>query len=86
MTIGLERLDLHYAMEVATHEAMEFAASDLGVRFRPTWAYEDHVSDCYFFAFDHNRLTEIAARTGNFLTQIHDDLKAAIDLLKESRK
>ena len=72
-------------MEVATHEAIEFAACDLGVRFQPTWAYEDTASDCYFFAFNHNKLTEIAARTGCFIAQIHDDLKAAIQLLKENK-
>jgi hypothetical protein len=86
MVIGLARLDLHQIFEVATHEAIEFVACYLGCRMRPTWAYEEYASDCYFFAFDHSKLTEIAARAGNFLCSIHDDLKAALGLIKEARK
>lgn len=73
------------AMEVATHEALEFVACEMGLRYRPSMAYEQTASDCYFFAFNHNQLTELASRVGNFLWQISKDVESGVELLREVR-
>jgi hypothetical protein len=82
MVIGGE-YSVSDAYEVLVHEALEFVACEAGTRFRSTHAYATSASDVYMFMFDHNQLTEIAARVGNFIWQVKEDLEAGIKLLNE---
>jgi hypothetical protein len=82
MTLGADHDCMSDLMEVAAHETFEAACQELGCRFKPCTVYVANASDVYYFHLDHNQMSEITARVGNFLWQIGPDLQAAIHLLK----
>lgn len=85
MTIGFDDYSEAEVFEILCHETFELLACDRNARFRHTGSYVPNASDSYFFFFNHNDYSEIAAQAGNFIWQCHQDLKAACDLLKEQK-
>lgn len=83
MTIGVAARSTSEAMEVAAHEAFEAATQETCCRFKQSSGYTEGASDTYWFVMNHNQMTEVMARVGNFIWQIGEDLDIAIKLLKE---
>lgn len=86
ITVGFKDDKISDAMEVLTHEALEFLLGEHNYQFHPTRSYAPYATDAYHFMFDHNGLTEVAAKLGCFLWNIHDVFKAAFDLIEEAKK
>lgn len=86
ITVGFKSGSCFDCFEVLTHEAMEFLFSEHNVQFSPSHAYAPYASDAYHFMFDHNVLTEVAAKLGHFLWDIRKDFEAAHELLKVEEK
>lgn len=68
---------------ILVHEAMEFLIDEVGARFRPTSNFCQTASDLYVFYFNHNQMTDIAAKLGSFLLEIQEDFHAAFQLIQE---
>ncbi len=82
MKIGLQHDEFHKVVDIALHEAMEFACMDIRVR----WAPAPDVScahDGYLFVLTHPEFGEACARAAEFLTPVVPRLQ---QLWKERRK
>lgn len=74
--IGADEKLFLYLMESLYHEAMEFTAAEMNVRFEHTNLYS-FVGDRYYFFFDHRQFSEICARSVCFVDDCQSDLKKA---------
>jgi len=81
--IGFDYDDIETPFSILVHETMEFLIEIQGGRFRPTSGFVRSASDVYRFFFDHNQMTEIAAKLGCFLWDIRKDFEAAFELIQE---
>ena len=84
--VGFDYSDIDDSFCILVHEAMEALIDDAGCRMRPTSNFCRNASDLYRFAFDHNQMTDIAAKLGCFLWSIRKDFEAAFELVQETRK
>ncbi len=76
ITIGLNQTTWPRVVAAAVHEAVEFACTQLNVRYAPT---PDYAADfaTYLFSMTHSQFGEACARAGWFLAKALPDLKRA---------
>ena len=75
--VGMDYAEIRDAWSVLQHEALEMLMADHGARYLKSGSFCAGASDAYSFYFDHNQLTEIAAKLGHFTFDVHDDFSAA---------
>lgn len=66
MHIGLKQPTEYHLMNVLMHETIEAVASQMGLRFNRTPAFNEG-SDRFVFIFDHQQFSELCERSSYFV-------------------
>ena len=85
ISIGIETHDFGLVMEALLHEAFEFVAFRLQVRYSPDGSYSsDH--GFYLFSFPHSTFSDIVAKVARFSVPAMPALKASWEAYHNPRK
>lgn len=74
IVVGIDNETWHDVAETLLHEAVEFAASDFGVRYKKVPTYSNS-ADGYLFVMTHPQLSEVVGRASWLVTKCLPDLR-----------